>query len=273
MASPPAAALAASVEVTRRHDNAVSQLALEELDRRWAHFLGLTATGTKKDVALEAAKLAPALFEALKRGDPAREQQYQDARTAWLRRGWTEEKLDELMVRIAGGEAVKTVLASLQQDMGRWYLLLERDPELKARWTAAMQAKAYALQEEILEIADEDGDDLQLNGTGNSAAVKRSELRVNTRRFLMESWVPKIFSKDAARLEAQVNVTVNHVDTLEAARQRRDQAISPKERAQATEAEIVVPALPPPVSAAERAAVPAVETKQVDWAESVAWLE
>lgn len=263
---------AASAALLRRHENVAPMLALEELERRWAHFLGLVATGTKKDVALAGAGLAPALFEALKRGDPARLQQYEDARTAWMRRGWSEEKLDELMVRVAGGESAKAVFTSLGQDTGHFYLLLERDPDLRDRWTAAMKAKAYALQEDILSIADDDGDDLQLNGMGNAAAVKRSELRVNTRRFMMEAWLPKVFGKDAARLEANVNVTVNHVDTLEAARQRRDQAISPKERAQATEGEIV-PALPAPVPPAERAAVPAVETKTVDYAETVAWLE
>ena len=270
MSSPQA--IAAMTDIHRRHENAAPMLAVEELDRRWSHFLGLIATGTKKDVALEGAQLAPALFEALRRGDPARLQQYEEARTAWMRRDWSEEKLDELMVRIAAGESARAVFKDLGQHYGNFYLLLERDPELKERWTAAMKAKAYALQEDVLDISDDDGDDLQLNGMGNSAAVKRSELRVNTRRFIMESWLPKVFGKDAAKLEASVNVTVNHVDTLEAARQRRDQGVTAKDRAQATEGELVQ-ALPAPASAAERAAVPAVETKIIDYAESVAWLE
>ena len=90
------------------------------------------------------------------------------------------------------------------------------DPDLKSfadHYEHAREARAEGIFEESLDIADDaSGDLLQgMNGPiGNSAAVNRSKLMVDTRKWFLARLAPKKFGEQASA-NVQVNLSLSNL--------------------------------------------------------------
>jgi transposase len=69
-----------------------------------------------------------------------------------------------------------------------WMANAERDGKsaVADAYARARKSWARAKADEVVEISDDDADDADTLGRGNMAAVKRAELRIKTRQWLIE---------------------------------------------------------------------------------------
>ncbi len=158
-----------------------------------------------------------------------------------------ERTFPELLDRIAAGGSIgKTLTEFGILKQASWYLWLDQSPIRSRAYGRAQAAKAEALADAIIPIADEDGD------------PQRARNRISARQWLASKYMPKKFGD-------KLDVSVEHVDlggTLIEARKRSvllpasDQAqISPPQdvdytdvtpqSATDTESAVTVPAVNP----------------------------
>lgn len=104
-----------------------------------------------------------------------------------------------ICARMANGESLRSVCRS--DDMPslatvfRW---LGDKPEFQEQYARARQARAAALEEEILSISDDDSEDRIVdpetgNAKVNAEFVARSRLKVDTRKWLMARMAPRVY--------------------------------------------------------------------------------
>jgi hypothetical protein len=112
----------------------------------------------------------------------------------------TAEIAQELCTRIASGRSVRDVCDD--EDMperSKVYRLLAVDDGFANQYARAMDARAYALAEELFEIADDGSNDwMRRNGKDgetawqeNGEAIRRSALRVDVRKWALARMAPK----------------------------------------------------------------------------------
>jgi len=219
-----------------------SEQALSVIEGRWVDFVGRIALGARVADALKESRLTRPIFEGLVRTSKVHKTQYDEAKTSYLRTLWDDDTLDAVLGRIASGSNVADACAAFDRRADQLHTLVIRDPFYYAAYEEAMKIKALHVAEELTAESDNTADDLQLDGRGNNAAVKRSELKIDTRKFIMSAWLAKVFGKNGAS-PVNVNVTVNHAERLQEARARRDRT---PVTVDAAPAEAVVEAAPEP---------------------------
>lgn len=129
-------------------------------------------------------------------------------------------------------KAAEAVVVSLGAEDGEVYDVDHADPEIRAeeqarlakdghnqyrtfcRWRVkvdrfdqmvrkAIQERAYAQLEEIIDIANDATDDVCMGAAGpmvNGKAIRRAELMINTRKFVMSKVLPQVFG-DKTQME------------------------------------------------------------------------
>jgi hypothetical protein len=195
---------------------------------RWTQFLGSIASGMQLADAMMKHYITRADIEACVRLDPAERQRWEEARIAGRKRKWSAFDLEEIFAEIAAGSPIKAAVQATRPGSKAYKEFVDlcaNDSEWKAQYEAALRARSLAESENIIEIADGDGDDTLDNGKGglvpHSAKVNRDKLRVETRSRLMAAWHTRMFGE--RKNDVQVNVQVNHAATLEEARSRAKQ--------------------------------------------------
>lgn len=195
-----------------------AQLALDA----WSRILGLIADGVLPHKALETVGATRALVEGMLRGRPEYRRQWEDAKIAALRRQWDADVLTDICNEIAAGLSVKKACESRGKQAAMFVKIVLSDPLLREEYDAARKIRAELWADEQIEIADEDHNDMDLTGKGNTAAVARSKLRVETRAQLAGKFHREKFGEDKNKAQdVNVTVNVNAAERLEQARARR----------------------------------------------------
>lgn len=248
---------------------------------RWGQFLGSIAAGVLLPDAMLRHYISRADIEAAIRSSPEERQRWDEARIAALKYGWSAFDFEDIFERIAGGMTISAALAEVKGQGGSIYSAFNRiiisDSILNEQYMMALKSRALVMQEEIIELADNDSNDVIVNDKGpapNNAAVNRSKLQVETRTRLMSAWHTKMFGEQ--KNQVQVNVQVNHAERLEAARSRANSRSGvpkiSKAVVEATFREVVpadtkpIPPVPRPDHAAEAARIMAErEANDMSW--------
>jgi hypothetical protein len=238
---------------------------------RWDTFLGDLASGMTLVDAMKKCWISRADIETMTRLNDGglQLQRWTDARLAGKRSAWSAIQLEDFFALIASGKTVQDAHMEVKgfaanKDI---FHLLNREPEMKARYLEAKEAHMLSLGEGLLDIADDDSKDtLDTGGKSgtipNNAAVARSKLKTDTRLRVMGLYNSKLFGEKKDNV--QVNVQINHAEHLEAARERaktRGAIEPPKRQVEVIDAQF-----------SEKAAVPADDTSWLDTADST-WRE
>jgi len=114
---------------------------------------------------------------------------------------YTPEKADEICARIAEGETVRSVcLDDEMPSTATFYKWLRENEEFLKLYTRAKEEQIDALIEEILDISDDgtndwmerrDKDGNNIGWQENGEALRRSQLRIETRKWLATKLKPK----------------------------------------------------------------------------------
>lgn len=195
--------------------------------------------GTWSDMCLKAAEgmsiadilsefgVKQAAYRMIMRDDKACQEQMIQARADWDNRRWSEELIEQICCRIAMGEKQKDIADDLGFDFPNFHSLRMRDDYVNDLYIRALQIQAEGMIDEATEIADDDSDDMGQDYRGgdkpNTAAVARSSLKVKHRQWMATKLLKKVYG-DVQKVEADVNMVVDHAARLEDARKRKEQA-------------------------------------------------
>lgn len=93
---------------------------------------------------------------------------------------------------------IAEMCAQYHMNTHTFYGLCRTYPEIEHTYRLAQKERAELLAQKTIEIADEDGEDVLIQPDGrftpNNANVRRSELRVKARQYLMERYNPERFA-------------------------------------------------------------------------------
>ena len=109
---------------------------------------------------------------------------------------------DALLARIAGGEPLKAVAASIGVSRQVLSGVLNSEQNRDGLRAAREQA-AHALAEEALEISD----------AAKPQDVQVAKLRTDTRRWLASKWAPRDYGEQAG-VNVNISFTQLHIDSL-----------------------------------------------------------
>lgn len=194
-------------------------------ETRWKHFIAILGAGATLGTSMHSAKIKRFELESDCRVDPLKLREYTAARKAGRRKYISIENIEKALINIASGmnQADACKDAGISRE-----LLLEivmENEELQVQYKKALELRALGMTDDVTRIADDNSEDVDMMGKGNIAAVNRSRLKVDARRWLMESWSPKMF-KPQGKTDVNINVQVNHAARLEEARTRRDVGVT-----------------------------------------------
>jgi hypothetical protein len=209
---------------------------------RWAQFLGAVAAGEGIPESKMKYYITNADIEAVTRNDPLEMQRYRDARTAGRKSKWSIMQIEEFFSKIAEGLTIQAaqvaVTGSYDPSLGQ---LLIEDSDLYTQYKRALEARSLSTVEGVLEvIKDRSRDTLDGPKGGqipNMAAVSRDKLIAETTLRVVGAWNSKLYGEKKDNV--QVNVQINHAETLEAARTReklRDKRVTPAQMQAAIDA-------------------------------------
>jgi hypothetical protein len=189
----------------------------------WCRLLGLIADGVSSTEAIKTVGATRALVEGMLRGNAERRKEWNEARLSAHRRDWDLDLIIGICASIAGGLTAKKACEKYNRTVENFLLLVLADPVAKEEYDKARKIRAEMWADETIEIADNDGSDVDLNGRGNIAAVKRADTRIQARHKLMADFSKDRFGEDKNKTEVNVNLNLNHAERLEAAHARRRQ--------------------------------------------------
>lgn len=210
---------------------------------RWDQFLGGVASGMGLPEAKMKYLMTTADIEACARIDGLQMQRWKDARLAGRKRSWTLFQFEDIFDRVASGmmidEAVMAV-KGMPVSQTDFYALVNADPDLREQYRTAKESYSLIVGESVIGISDDDKNDTLDTLKGpipNMAAVTRSKLKVDTRFRYIGAYNAKLFGEKKDNVNVQVNI--DHVGSLEAARERaklQDKRVTPKQMAAAIDA-------------------------------------
>jgi hypothetical protein len=130
---------------------------------------------------------------------------------------WTEAIEDELLKRVAKGEAVRNICNDeWMPSAPTLYKRMDADEAFAKRYARAKERHADALFEECLAIADsQEGDVIIVDGVEqrNYDLVQRARLRIDTRKWMAGKLRPKVYGdKTDVNLTGSFNVTIGKDD-------------------------------------------------------------
>jgi hypothetical protein len=98
---------------------------------------------------------------------------------------YTPELAAEICARVSAAQSIRTITDAddmpVMSTVFRW---LGTIPEFKEQYTRAMEERSVVMAEQLLEIADSSGDD-----------VNRDKLRIETRKWIMSKMSPRFSDK------------------------------------------------------------------------------
>lgn len=198
---------------------------------QWTRLIGLVADRLPKTEALKISGITRYALEGAIRTDVKKREQWQEAKLSALRARWDVETLEVIMTAIAMGGTVKSACTEVfrEDDIHSLYSLLLQDPIIRELYDDAriIQAEKMAI-DDLIEISDETEKDETWDGKANSAAVNRSRLMVDTRKWIAAKLHYKRFG-DKVQQDVNANVVIDHAARLEAARKRKEAAYKPAE--------------------------------------------
>lgn len=111
------------------------------------------------------------------------------------------ELSDGILDRIANGESLRKICASdgmpCQTTVYRW---LRENPEFQQQYARARELQADTLFDETLDIADDASNDWMerhaeenIGWKENGEAIRRSQLRIDTRKWIAGQLRPKVY--------------------------------------------------------------------------------
>lgn len=194
---------------------------------QWAKLLGLIATGVQRGNAIEALGIDKTALEGWLRAEPLKYRAWREAIISADRLGWSAESIEGICFEIANKAKLKDACGKYGKSVQAFLLIVWRDPTIKEMYEEARTLAAELEADDLREISDDDGNDMTIDGKGNTASVNRSKLRVETRLRLMAAFNRKRFAEQRGGEAAATSVTVNinHADRLESARGRLTRVI------------------------------------------------
>lgn len=121
---------------------------------------------------------------------------------------YTQELADLVCERIATHSVGLQKLCDLYDDMPekstirRWCL---KYPQFRTQYAQAKAFQVETLIEEIIDIADDVSQDMDINEKGkeicNTEFIARSRLRIDTRKWLASKLAPKIYGQNPVTVE------------------------------------------------------------------------
>lgn len=106
--------------------------------------------------------------------------------------------IDEVLRRVMGGTKLSKLCVEIKRPYTLLYPYLHSTPELKARYEAALAARADDLMHETLEIAD------ALKGSDSAPEVAAGKVRIDTRQKIASGWNRERYGE-----QVQINKTVS----------------------------------------------------------------
>lgn len=114
--------------------------------------------------------------------------------------GYNEEFAALVCEEISGGASLRSICRRenmpSQNSVFSW---LRRFPEFASQYTRACQARADAMAEEIIDIADDGSNDTYANEDGdvqiNTDVIQRSKLRVEIRKWIMARMSQEVWGR------------------------------------------------------------------------------
>lgn len=133
---------------------------------------------------------------------------------------YTDAIADEICRRLAEGESLRAICEDPKlpaESTVRGWAVDDHEGFFRAYDRArCIQADAYA--DRIVEDADDDSGDVLLGSKGgrlpNNAAVARSKLKVDTRKWLMERYLPRRFGSKTQVANLNVDLATMSDDQL-----------------------------------------------------------
>lgn len=110
--------------------------------------------------------------------------------------------IDDVLRRVAEGTKFSQVCKDIKRPYTLLYPYLHSTPELKARYEAALAARADDLMHETLEIAD------ALEGSDSAPEVAAGKVRIDTRQKIASGWNRERYG-ERLQLDKEVTVTAD----------------------------------------------------------------
>ena len=193
---------------------------------KWKKVIGRIAAGESPQVAIKTLRIAPSVLEGHLLADKKARSQLNDAKLQALHRIWSEDMLESVLVDIAMGATVNQACKNvfMEDRVDTFYRIIMRDPNAKDAYEEArmIQAEKMAI-DVIIEISDNADEDETIDGKPNSAAVNRSRLRVDSRKWIASKLHYKRFG-DRIQQDVEATIVIDHAARLEAARKRKEKA-------------------------------------------------
>jgi hypothetical protein len=193
-------------------------------DATWSALIGMVATGVKMKDAAQKLGIRNCALEGALKTDKKRAEQWEEARLLALRQIWDIESMEAALASIASGSTVKQACAAVGMagHENSFYSLVLKDPVIKTLYEEArlIQAEKMAI-DDLIEISDDTSQDETWDGKSNSAAVNRSRLQVDSRKWIASKMHYRRFG-DKIQQDVEVNMVIDHAARLDAARKRKE---------------------------------------------------
>jgi hypothetical protein len=194
---------------------------------KWSKFLQLVAAGCKRAEAEREINLSSYTVQVYLITISKAKDEYAAAQLEWVRREMDPMIIDGMMDRIAEGWTVKRAAQEFLITPAKFHSWVMRDPILAERYDEARRIQSETMMDDMIEIADNGENDTYIDSKGNKRTdydvVQRSRLRLEQRRWHGSKMNPDRFG-DKIKVDQKVETTVNHVEQLDAARRRKEDA-------------------------------------------------
>jgi hypothetical protein len=142
----------------------------------------------------------------------------------------TDELFDEICERMVDGESVRTICKDDHMPaISTLMKILNQNPDRSAQYARALQMRADAMFEEIMDISDDGSNDYMLRNADdptsivlNGEHVQRSKLRVDSRKWALGRMNPKKYGEktfiggvDDAPVKVQNTIDVSNLSLQE----------------------------------------------------------
>lgn len=207
-----------------------SKLPVKEMTpQKWKTFLEEIAHGAKRHEAIHAADITNQTLHLYLHLQPDAMDQYRIAQATFLKKDWDIGLLEQVLEKIAGGLTVKQACSEHDIDFRKFVGLMLKDATLRDMYDDARKISLEIMADENLRIADDSSNDRDEDGKPNHELVNRDRLRVSARQWTMQRLFPDRYGEKSTKT-IDKTVTINHVETLDGARKRKEAAHQRKQQ-------------------------------------------
>lgn len=125
---------------------------------------------------------------------------------------YSDEIADVFLTQLSDGKSMKSVCEMMNVKRHVIWRWLRENEEFKKLYELAKRESADAIEDEILDIADDNKDDIIETGNGillNRVAVDRAKLRVDSRKWVAAKRNPQKYSdKSEQKVEHSGGVSI-----------------------------------------------------------------